>query len=158
MAPVSGAIFLLKRKIACIQTRLYSHQNYACSDEEGGEPAAAADALVKENFRGDGVRDKSQRGRRRNDEAEIAPGEPEEQAIEGDAHGQHAKKKCWSGEDASNDAEKAVGLEEFSDVADSAHGVGEKNVASRGSQSDHGDRGPGVELVHGLASCVTGSG
>ena len=122
----------------------------ASGDEHCGDPAAAVDFLVEEDFGGEGVADEGERGGGGGDEADIPPGEREEEAEEGYGHGGYAQGEVGVAEDAGDDGEEAGMFPEVVDVSDLLHGAGKQHVSEDRGDDDSEDGGPGVEVGVGF--------
>src|SRR5271165_1071046 len=120
----------------------------SAADKDGGEPAAAVDVFMQEEFSGQGVSDKGERGGGRSHHTEVRPRESGEVAKEGDGHEGDSTEEHAAREQAGQHGAEAVAAAKVIQVADTAHGQGNQDISGGGGADGGEDAEPGIEGSH----------
>src|SRR5579864_9291417 len=96
--------------------------------------------------------DKSERGRRRGHQAEVAPGKRRQKAEKSHGKTAQGKKKMFLAEDGPDHCRQAPARAQLIQVADPFHRAGEQDVPATGGQHHKGNRHPQLKRFHAAPS------
>src|SRR5271165_391503 len=125
-------------------------QGHASRYQHGGEPSAAINFFVKENLGGEGVANECQRRGRGRDQADISPGQREQQTEESHRHGGDTETEAGITHDATDDGPESRVAPKFVYVANLLHRPCQQNVSHHRREHHHQNAAPCVEIAHGF--------
>lgn len=106
-----------------------AQQDDADGDKERGEPAAAVDVLMQEEFGRDGIADIGEGADGRASERELGDRERKEHGEEVERHAERAEHEGDVGENGANSAGKAAALTNEVEISELLHAAGDEDLS-----------------------------